>query len=180
MRKVSKIIGFDQIPDICQRRELRRSIAAGEALPVLNGSDEWRFHYSIKEVAERGEIWFIADEEGKLIDLKYEEQWVCPFWPHEDLAYLACKKMDILGDIDPMPLDYWIDEVLDQNCRSDDCLIALCPSNFNAKLTSVDEVIAALTAYYKDPEAFWEQHFSDDKVFLTAKNIKTGPKGYLP
>lgn len=179
MTKRSQALGFEKIAGLAERRENRRALGAVEAFSILKGSDDWRYYFTIKEAVVHSELWFINDTDGKLIEFMHRGQWVSPFWPHEDVAKLACQKMNVVGQTNPMPLDHWIDHVLDQSCRVDGCLVALCPSEEHAILKSVDEVFADLLRYQKDPEKYWEQHFSKDGFFLT-QNLKAGPKGKLP
>ena len=147
-------------------------------MSVLKGSDEWRFFYTIKEAVEHSEVWFANEPDGTLISLKHEGRWVVPFWPHEEIAKLASRKMGVPGETNPMPLDYWVNEELDIAARADDCLIALCPSD-EAALKTVDEVFTALASYASDPQAYWDRHFAQDQFFIT-QNLKAGPKGTLP
>ncbi len=178
MAKKSQTLGFQEIANLEQRRANRRSIGAVEATSILKGSDEWRFYYTVKEVVERSEVWFVNKPDGTLIDFSIGDRWVTPFWPHEDIARLACKKMDMPCEVNPMPLDHWIDEELNRICRSDNGLIALCPSDGYAKLKTVDEVLSVLAQYAKDPQAYWDQHFADDGFFLT-QELGFKPKGHL-
>jgi hypothetical protein len=175
----SETLGFDRIAGLAERRANRRSLGVVEAFSVLKGADNWRYHITIKTAVEHSEIWFISSPEGSLIEFKNQGRWVLPFWPHEDVARLACKQMNIVGVIDPMPLDHWIDCVLDECCRSDDSLVALCPSNWHAELKTVDDVFADLKYYRTNSDAYWEQYFSKDRFVLTP-NVKAGPKGKLP
>jgi hypothetical protein len=68
---------------------------------------------------------------------------------------------------------------VDVDCRKADCLVALCPSDRQAEIKTVDEVFADLANYRKAPESYWDQHFSQDGVFLT-QQARSGPKGKLP
>ncbi len=175
----AQTLGFNEIKSLEERRAARRSLGVVEAKSVLGGEDEWRFFYTIKEAVEHSEVWFANEPGGPLIGRQHEGRWVVPFWPHEDVAKLDCKPVPFEFEINPMPLDHWINQELDVECRDDDCLIALCPSDGYAALKTVDEVFSALSNYAKDPEAFWDEHFSSDKFFIT-QNLKLGPKGRLP
>jgi hypothetical protein len=179
MAKRSQALGFEKIAGLTERRENRRALGAVETFSILEGSDEWRYYFTIKEAVDHSELWFINDPDGRLIEFKNRGQWVSPFWPHEDVAKLACKKMKIVGETNPMPLDHWIDHVLDEGCRADRCLVALCPSEGHAELKTVDEIFTDLLWYRNNPETYWDQHFSKDRFFLT-QNLKVGPKGKLP
>lgn len=175
----SQTLGFEWIAGLAERRANRRSLGVVEAFSLLKGSDSWRHHVTIKAAVEHSEIWFIGGPEGRLIEFKNQGRWVSPFWPHEDVARLACKQMNIIGGIDPMPLDHWIDCVLDESCRADDGLVALCPSDWHAELKTVDDVLADLMHYRTDPEAYWEQHFSTDRFVLT-QDLRARPRDKLP
>lgn len=175
----SKVLGFEQIAPLVERRANRRSMGVVETLPILRGSDAWRYYFTIKEVAEYGEIWFINKPDDRLIEFQMDGKWILPFWPHEDIAKIACRQMNVAGETNPMPLDHWIDQVLDVDCRRAQCLIALCPSDWSSEIKTVNEVFADLKAYRRDPEAYWNQHFSQDSIFIV-QNAKSGPKGKLP
>lgn len=175
----AQTLGFERIAGLAERRANRRSLGAVEAVSILKGTDKWRHHLTIKAAVDRSELWFISSPEGSLIEFKNRGQWVSPFWPHEDVATLACKQMNVVGVIDPMPLDHWIDCVLDESCREDSCLVALCPSDWHAELKTVDEIFADLLHYRTNPETYWEQHFSGDRFFLT-QDLSAGPRGKLP
>jgi hypothetical protein len=175
----SQALGFDKIAGLAERRAHRRSLGAAEAVSILKGAQEWRYHFTIKTAVNHSELWFISSLEGSLIEFKSGDQRVAPFWPHEDVAALACKGMAIVGVIDPMPLDHWIDRVLDESCRANRVLIALCPSNWHAELKTVDDVIADLSLYRADPQAYWDRHFAGEKFVLT-QDLTAGPQGELP
>jgi hypothetical protein len=179
MLKRSRILGFQTIASLAQRRANRRSVGVVESVSILRGSNAWRYYFTIKEAAELGELWFINDPDGGLIEFQKDGKWILPFWPHEDVAKVAGRQMNLVGETHPMPLDHWIDQVLDVDCRQADCLVALCPSDWYAEIKTVDEVFADLAAYRKDPKSYWDQHFSQDHVFLT-QNVKSGPKRKLP
>lgn len=179
MMRRSQILGFETIEPLAHRRANRRSIGAVETASILRGSNAWRCYFTIKEAVEHGELWFINDPDGGLIEFQKDGKWILPFWPHEDVAKLACRQMKVLGESSPMPLDHWIDQVLDVECRQADCLVALCPSGWYTEIKTVDEVFADLADYRKAPEAYWDQHFSQDRVFLTQQD-RSGPKGKLP
>jgi hypothetical protein len=179
MSKRSQELGFETIEPLTERRANRRSISAVEAWSILRGSDEWRYYFTIKEAADHSELWFINDPDGELIEFQSDGKWILPFWPHEDVARLACQQMNVAGETNPMPLDHWVDQVLNVDCREADCLVALCPSDWQTEIKTVDEIFGDLANYRKDPESYWHRHFSQDRVFLTQK-AKSGPKGKLP
>jgi Protein of unknown function (DUF2750) len=175
----SQLIGYSEIRPLDERRAARRTIGAVEATSILNANSNWQFYFSIKEIAEYSELWFAHRADGSLIEFKSNDRWVAPFWPHEDVAALACKKMNVTGEINPMPVDYWIDNVIDGTCREYNLLIALCPTAEGAFLTTVDDVLEALSAYKVDPDAYWQKHFAGDTITLR-QNMKAGPKSKLP
>jgi hypothetical protein len=179
MMRRSQILGFETIERLADRRANRRSIGAVETASILRGSNAWRYYFNIKEAVDRSELWCVNDPDGALIEFQNNGRWILPFWPHEDVARLACRQMNVVGEANPMPLDHWIDQVLDVDCRKADCLVALCPSDRQAEIKTVDEVFADLANYRNAPESYWEQHFSQDRVFLT-QQARSGPKGKLP
>jgi hypothetical protein len=147
---------------------------------VLNADHAWRFHCTIKQAVDFGEVWFACDSAGALQDLKVDETWFTTFWPHEDIGVMACQQWKKSFDIEPMPLNHWIDEILDKSCRSDGCLVGLCPTKFGTISMPVDDVIALLVEYKTNPAAYWDLHFRGDVVKVVAMGPKAGPRGRLP
>lgn len=172
-------VGIEQVIDIADRRLARRAIGAAESHAVLSASDDWRFYYTIKEIAEFHEVWFAHKPDESFISFSKGDTVVMPFWPHEDIAIAACRVMSISCQTHPMSIDVWIDEFLDMEFRKDGCLVALCPANFSAWPARIDEVLATLSEYLSDKEAYWARHFSNDTFKLTM-NMRIGPKGRLP
>jgi hypothetical protein len=89
MAKRSQALGFEKIAGLTERRENRRALGAAETFSILEGSDEWRYYFTIKEAVDHSELWFINAPDGRLIEFKNQGQWVSPFWPHEGVAVLA-------------------------------------------------------------------------------------------
>lgn len=150
MPKRSRLLGFEQIAPLADRRANRRSIGVVETVSILRGSNEWRYYFTIKEAVEHGELWFINDPDGGLIEFQKDGKWILPFWPHEDVAKIAGQQMNLVGEANPMPLDHWIDQVLDVDCRQADCLVALCPSDWHAEIKTADEVFLGQAEYCAD------------------------------
>ena len=147
---------------------------------VLSGSGSWRFFYTIKEAVEHGEIWFVNRPDGTLVDFTFEDRWVSPFWPHEDVGRLACRNMGVPGEINPMPLDYWIDDELDKNCRADDCLVGVMSLRRRHRIS---RPLTKCSRYWPSTSKILRDIgigiFPNDR-FFTTQNLKAGPKGRLP
>lgn len=156
---------------------MRRQLPAIEVHKVLAGDEAWRFRYCIAHSVEHGEVWapWIGDEMSLLPSLEWDLTCV---WPHESLGVRASKDYKIPVSIDPIPLDVWIDTILDVEFRQDNLKVMLCPSKKYCTPRSVDEIFDEIECYLTDRAAYWREHFETDKFTLVGPQGR--PVGKLP
>jgi Protein of unknown function (DUF2750) len=172
-------LGFSEIADIEIRRTKRRSLSATEWHAIAHATSEWQWYYSVYETVVSEEVWYGELADGTYLDLKSNGTWVAPFWPHEELGKHFISTLSRAATVEPMPIDHWIDTVLDQECRADSCLISFCPLGNDVTLKSVDELLSDLSRCRSNPGEYCRKHFDDD-IYKLVGAMKAKPRGLLP
>ena len=93
---------------------------------ICNQSDDQRYEYFMRKVADFEEIWSLHSPDG-WVELSDEDGQIClPIWPHPDFA--ASWAVDSWSDCEPkaIKLDVWL-ERWTQGLEKDDTVLVVFP-----------------------------------------------------
>lgn len=102
------------------------SLTSNEINAALNLSNHQRYQYFLDKVAEHGEIWSLANDEG-WVTLTSEGENCLPIWPHPDLAKQWAT--DDWSDCQPksVALKTWL-ERWTKGLKQDETLLVVFPN----------------------------------------------------
>lgn len=102
------------------------SLNKNELNAALNLSNHQRYQHFLEKVAEHGEIWSLANDEG-WVTLTSEGDNCLPIWPHPDYAQLWAT--DDWSDCQPkaIKLDVWL-ERWTKGLSKDETILVVFPN----------------------------------------------------
>ena len=120
---------------------------------ILGKSQDVRYSYSLKRIADNGCLWTLSSNEGNILSIQDEEQKVFPIWPFKEYAEKYIQVLDKYGDYTVLEirLEKFADELIDSLCENkmSICVFPVSETDYG-KIVSVNSFAEDLSVELED------------------------------
>ncbi len=120
---------------------------------ILGKSQDVRYSYSLKRIADNDCLWTLSSNEGNILSIQDEEQKVFPIWPFKEYAEKYIQVLDKYGDYTVLEirLEKFADELIDSLCENkmSICVFPVSETDYG-KIVSVNSFAEDLSVELED------------------------------